>query len=31
MVRLAAEWREQQVLAFKLDLAIESNLKHLGF
>ncbi len=29
--RLVAELREQQVSAVKLDAAIESNLKSLGF
>ena len=31
MVRLTAEWREQQVEAKKLDAAIETNLARLGF
>jgi len=31
MSRLAAEWREQQAEAARLDAAIESNLRHLGF
>jgi type I restriction enzyme M protein len=30
MQRLAAQWREQQLEAVKLDTAIEANLKHLG-
>ena len=31
MVRLTAQWREQQAEARKLDAAIEENLKRLGF
>ena len=31
MTRLAAQWREQQAKAAKLDAAIEANLKSLGF
>jgi type I restriction enzyme M protein len=31
MQRLAAQWREQQQEAEKLDVAIEGNLKKLGF
>ena len=31
MKRLAAQWREQQAEAAKLDAAIEKNLKQLGF
>ena len=31
MARLAAQWREQQTEAQRLDAAIEENLKGLGF
>ena len=31
MARLAAQWREQQAEARRLDVAIEENLKILGF
>ena len=31
MARLAAQWREQQAQAAKLDAAIEANLARLGF
>jgi type I restriction enzyme M protein len=31
MRRLAAEWREQQAEARRLDAAIEANLKTLGY
>ena len=31
MTRLAAQWREQQAEAAKLDTAIEANLETLGF
>ena len=31
MARLAAQWREQQAEAARLDAAIEENLKSLGF
>ena len=31
MTRLAAQWREQQAEAAKLDAAIEANLRGLGF
>ena len=31
MARLAAQWREQQAEAAKLDAAIEANLRSLGF
>ena len=31
MTRLAAQWREQQAEARRLDAAIEENLKDLGF
>ena len=31
MARLTAQWREQQAESRKLDIAIESNLKSLGF
>ncbi len=31
MARLAAQWREQQAEARKLDAAIEENLARLGF
>ena len=31
MVRLTAEWSEQQVEALRLDAAIEQNLRNLGF
>ena len=31
MVRLTAEWREQQAEAQRLDMEIEANLERLGF
>ena len=31
MARLAAQWREQQAEAQRLDAAIEENLTRLGF
>ena len=31
MARLAAQWREQQAEAERLEAAIEANLKSLGF
>ncbi len=31
MARLTARWREQRTEAWRLDAAIEENLKHLGF
>jgi type I restriction enzyme M protein len=31
MMRLAGQWREQQLAATKLDTAIAVNLKQLGF
>jgi type I restriction enzyme M protein len=31
MARLSAQWREQRAEAERLDVAIEANLKHLGF
>lgn len=31
MVRLTAQWREQQAEAQRLDAAIEENLRRLGF
>ena len=31
MVRLSAQWREQQTEAQRLDAAIEENLARLGF
>ena len=31
MVRLTAQWREQQAEAMKLDAAIAANLERLGF
>ena len=31
MARLTKQWREQQAEARRLDVAIEKNLKNLGF
>ncbi|MCT4708925.1 N-6 DNA methylase [Enterobacteriaceae bacterium H11S18] len=31
MLRLSAQWREQRLVAAKLDTAIEANLKELGY
>jgi type I restriction enzyme M protein len=31
MLHLSVQWREQRVLAAKLDAAIEANLKELGY
>ena len=31
MLRLSAEWREQRAEGGKLDVAIEANLKELGY